>query len=129
MFSQPPIFLLTANEKFDGSNWIEWKGMILSTVKAHGLDRYLNRTITKPPDTSPGQTAPMATTYWGSKTLTLDDWQQCNAYTKEMIILNVKNPIGHGVQINGTTAKAWKSLIDIQDAVSDIGGINADMKL
>ena len=46
-----------------------------------------------------------------------------------MIVLNVKNSIRHGVKTDGTTAKAWKSLMDIQDAVSNIGKINTDMKL
>ena len=46
-----------------------------------------------------------------------------------MIVLNVKNPIGHGVKTDSTAAEAWKSLTDIQDAISDIGKINADTKL
>ena len=68
MSSQPPIFILAADEKFDGSNWIEWKGTILSAADARGLDGYLNGTITKPANISPGQVAPLATAYWGSET-------------------------------------------------------------
>ena len=58
-----------------------------------------------------------------------EEWQQHNAYAKGMVVLNVKNPIGHGVKTDGTAAEAWKSLTDIQDAVSDIGKINTDTKL
>jgi len=129
MSSQPPIFILAADEKFDGSNWIEWKGTILSAADARGLDSYLNGTITKPADISPGQVAPPATAYWGSETPSPEEWKQRNAYAKGMVVLNVKNPIGHGVKTDGTAAEAWKSLTDIQDAVSDIGKINADAKL
>jgi gag-polypeptide of LTR copia-type len=59
--SQPPIFLLAFDEKFDGTNWVEWKGTILSAADARGLNGYLDGTITKPPDPSPGQAAPTAT--------------------------------------------------------------------
>jgi hypothetical protein len=46
-----------------------------------------------------------------------------------MVVLNVKNPIGHGVKTDGNAADAWKSLTDIQDAVSDVGRINAETEL
>ena len=46
-----------------------------------------------------------------------------------MVVLNMKNPIRHGIKTDSTTAEAWKSLTNIQDAISDIGKINADAKL
>jgi hypothetical protein len=127
--SQPSVFMLASDEKFDGSNWVEWKGTITSAAKSRGLDGYLKDTVTKPAALSPGQAAPPPTTFWGSKTPTAEEWQQRDAHTKGMVILNVKNPIGHGVKMDGTAAEAWKSLTDIHDAVSDIGKINADTKL
>ena len=57
--------------------------------------------ITKPAALSPGQTA-VSTTYWGSMTPTPEEWQQQDAYAKGMVVLNVKNPIGHGVKTDGT---------------------------
>ena len=78
MTSQPPIFLLAADERFDGTNWVEWKGTILSAADARGLDGYLDGTTSKPADPSPGQAAPTATAYWGSKTPSQEEWQQRN---------------------------------------------------
>ena len=62
MTSQPLIFLLATDKKFNGTNWVEWKGTILSAADAHGLDGYLDGTITKPPDLSPSQAALAPTT-------------------------------------------------------------------
>ena len=43
-----------------------------------------------------------------------------------MIDLNVKNPIGHGIQPKDTAAKAWAALKDVHDTPSDMGLLNAD---
>ena len=40
--------MLASDEKFDGSNWVEWKGTITSAAESRGLDGYLEGTITKP---------------------------------------------------------------------------------
>ena len=129
MFSQFLIFILMTDEKFDGLNWIDWKRMITSAADACSLDGYLDGTITKPTDPSPDQAAPTPTSYWCSKTPTPEQWQQCNAYAKGMVTLNVKNQIRHSVKTDGTAVEAWKSLTNIQDAISDIGRINANIKL
>ena len=62
MTSQPLIFLLATDKKFNGTNWVEWKGTILSAADARGLGGYLDGTITKPPDLSPSQAALAPTT-------------------------------------------------------------------
>ena len=35
-------------------------------------------------------------------------------------MLNVKNPIGHGINLDGMAAETWKSLTNVQDKVTDI---------
>ena len=80
-----------------------------------------------PPGTDPS-TIPLPVTptaYWGSKSPSQDEWEQCNAYVQGLIMLNVKNPIGHGVNLTSTAAESWKSLTDIQGKVTDIGRLAA----
>jgi len=129
MSSQPSNFLLDSDDKFDGPNWVEWKGTIFSAAESRGVDGYLTGAIPQPSNPPVGAAAQPATVYWGSMTPTPEEWKQRNAYAKGMVILNVKNPIGHGVKTDGTAAEAWKSLTDVYDAVSDVGKINADAKL
>ena len=129
--SQPVNFVLSMEEKFDGSNWTECKESIISAVKSRGVMGYLDGTIprpaTPPPGTDPSDT-PLPTTptvYWGSKKPSQDEWEQHNAYAQGLITLNVKNPIGHGVNLKGTAAESWKSLTIIQYKVTDIGRLTA----
>ena len=129
--SQPVTFILPMEEKFDGSNWAEWKKSITSAAKSRGVMGYLEGTIPKlaslSPTTNPSA-IPIPTTptvYWGSRRPSQDKWKQCNAYVQGLIALNVKNPIGHRVKLNGTAAESWKSLTDIQDKVTDIGRLAA----
>ena len=129
--SQPATFVLSTEEKFDGSNWTEWKGLIISAAKSRGVMGYLDGTIPRPAtpshSTDPTET-PLPSTptvYWGTKKPSQDEWEQCNAYAQGLIALNVKNPVGHGVNLEGTAAESWKSLTDIQDKVTDIGRLTA----
>ena len=129
--SQPATFVLPTEEKFDGSNWTEWKELITSAAKSRGVMGYLDGTIPRP-TTPPLSTDPSAipipatpTVFWGLKRPSQDEWEQRNAYAQGLISLNIKNPIGHGVNLSGTAAEAWKSLTDIQDKVTDIGRLTA----
>ena len=51
--SQPVTFVLSMEEKFNRSNWTEWKGLIISAVKSHGVMGYLDGTIPRPATPSP----------------------------------------------------------------------------
>jgi hypothetical protein len=92
---------------------------------------YLEGTIPRPATPSPNANLtaiPIPTTlmvYWGSKRPSQDEWEQHNAYVQGLISLNVKNPIGHGVNFNGTAAETWKSLTNVQDKVTNIGRLAA----
>ena len=125
--SQPANLILPMEEKFDGSNWAKWKESIISAAKSHGVMGYLDGTIlrpaTPPHSTDPSATPlpPTLTVYWGLRTPSQDEWEQCNTYAQGLIALNVKNPIEHGVNLKGMAAESWKSLTDIQDKVTNIG--------
>jgi hypothetical protein len=131
MSSQPGNFVLSTEDKFDGSNWAEWKETIMSAAKSRGVMGYLEGTIQRPatpPISSDPTLIPLPTTptvFWGSKIPTQDEWEQRNAYAQGLIALNVKNPIGHGIKLDGTAAESWKSLTDVQDKVTDIGRLAA----
>ncbi|KAF8801430.1 hypothetical protein BYT27DRAFT_7261972 [Phlegmacium glaucopus] len=109
----------------------EWKESIISAAKSRGVMGYLDGTIPRPatpsPSTNPSDTPLPATpmVYWGSRKPSQDEWEQCNAYAQGLITLNVKNPIGHGVNLEGTAAVSWRLLTDIQDKVTNIGRLTA----
>src|SRR5277367_3065361 len=92
---------------------------------------YLEGTIqrpTTPPISSDPAVVPLPLTptlFWGSKKPTQDKWEQCNAYAQELIALNVKNPIEHGIKLDVTAAESWRSLTDVQDKVTDISRLAA----
>jgi hypothetical protein len=69
------------------------------------------------------------TTYWGSQDPSQEEWDQHDAYVQGLIILNVKNPVGHGVKTDGTALETWKSLTDHFDAVTDLGLMDAENRL
>lgn len=95
------------------------------------LEGSIPRPATPSPSTDPSA-IPMPTTptiYWGSKRPSQDEWEQHNAYAQGLITLNIKNPVGHGVNLNGTAADSWKSLTDVQDKVTDIGRLAAGNQL
>ncbi|KAG6843437.1 hypothetical protein C0991_004579, partial [Blastosporella zonata] len=46
-----------------------------------------------------------------------------------MVTLNIENPIGRGVKLNGTAAEAWKSLADTYDTKLALGLVNAEAAL
>ena len=66
----------------------------MNAAKVWDCDRYLLGKINRPiPPTAP-TTALKLTNFWGSLTPTEEEWDQQNAYTLGMIMLNIKNTIG-----------------------------------
>ncbi|KAF8239799.1 hypothetical protein L208DRAFT_1145517, partial [Tricholoma matsutake] len=103
--------VLPPDEKFNSSNWTEFKKTILAAAKSHGVLLYIDGTLPQPSNPPTGMTL-TPTSYWGSKTPTEEEWDQHDAYVQGMIVLNVKNPVGHGVKTDETTLETWKSLTD-----------------
>ncbi|KAG6858817.1 hypothetical protein C0991_001895, partial [Blastosporella zonata] len=67
--------------------------------------------------------------YWGSTSPNTEEWCQRDAYAQSLITLNVINPIGQGVAMDGTAAATWKSLTEQHDAKSDLALLNAEEAL
>jgi hypothetical protein len=84
------------------------------TTHARGVHGYLEQlnfikkfgTIKKPKINQSNILAP--TGYWSS--MTPDEWAQWDTYTKSIITLNVKNPLGFRIRSTQTAAKAWRAL-------------------
>lgn len=109
--SNPALFLLPAEEKFDGSNWTVFKTTIMEAACRCGLLDYLegkirNPVLKKEGGTSRTSTPTTPTTWWEAADPTPDEWQQQDAYARSMIVLNVINPIGAGVKLDGSAAEA-----------------------
>lgn len=69
--SNPALFLLPTEEKFDGSNWMTFKTMITEAACGRGLLEYLEGKIRNPLLEKEGSAAqtpiPTAlTTWWGA---------------------------------------------------------------
>ncbi|KAJ7774165.1 hypothetical protein DFH07DRAFT_733114, partial [Mycena maculata] len=110
--------LLPDGEKFDGTGYSGFKTKILALAKARGLGGYLDGTISCPPappapipGTTP-QTAPLppdATSIY-SLTPSLEEWKHRDAIATALLVLNVKNPVGLGLKVDGSAGEAMKSL-------------------
>ena len=61
---EPSNFLLSAEEKFNSSNWLEFKHTILAAVKARGMTPYLTGSLPRPTAAIATDT-PNQTLYWG----------------------------------------------------------------
>lgn len=129
--SNPSQYNLPSDEKFDGSNWQEWKATIRAAAKARGLLGYFDGTIQKPRNTPTPYPPiyPTPPTYWGSSNPSLDEWEQRDAYAQGMMTGNLKNAVGLGVNTTGTAHQTWDSLAKTRDAKSDLGLIIAQQNL
>jgi len=107
----------------------------MTTAKAHGVLDYLDGMITHPiPPAAPDPAAPPApptavTTSWRSLTPSLDEWETRDAFTQALIVHNIKDPIGEGVNLDGTAAEAWESLTSFKDVVTNLVRIGTENNL
>lgn len=133
----PPIFPDT--DKFDGTNWVAWNGLIGIAADLRGISGYLEGTIPKPsenpaiivtPPTKPDdtQTTP-ADTPWDLLYPSQAEWKICNAWAKGLLVYNTKDPIGLGIVLSGTATEAWKSYKDQYAKVSEMAILNAERDL
>ena len=75
MSNQLALFVLPAEDHFNGNNWFAWHGTIWSAAGAWGVQGYLDGTIQKPSPLAPGMTS-NPTNYWGSKKPSPEEWEQ-----------------------------------------------------
>ncbi|KAG5332108.1 hypothetical protein C0989_007212, partial [Termitomyces sp. Mn162] len=137
MSQNPSLFLLPVEDRFDGSNWVVFRTTVTKAARGCGLLGYLTSEIREPePETyDPGESkgAPIkashTSTWWGSASPSLDEWLQRDAYARSMVTLNVVNPVGAGVRMDGTAADAWNSLTSLHDAKTDLGLLHAEEEL
>ncbi|KNZ81001.1 hypothetical protein J132_03295, partial [Termitomyces sp. J132] len=99
---------------------------VLIAARAQGACRYLDGTIKKPTitlDTKSGEAE------WSSKSPSLEEWEERDAWTLGLIIYNTKNPVGLGIKMDGMAAEAWKALTDNYGIFSKIAAMNAEKRL
>ncbi|KAJ7085144.1 hypothetical protein B0H15DRAFT_748502, partial [Mycena belliarum] len=107
--------VLPDGEKFEGAGYKGFKTKIMALAKARGLGGYLDGKITCPIapvlGATPQNTAlPPDPTSIYSLTPSYDEWIYRDAIATALLVLNVKNPIGMGLKVDGTAAEAMKSL-------------------
>jgi len=61
--------------------------------------------------------------------LSAQEWIIRDAWTMGLLIFNTKNPVGLGINIDGTAAKAWTSYIDTYEKASNMTQLNAEQNL
>ncbi|XP_006463760.1 hypothetical protein AGABI2DRAFT_74832, partial [Agaricus bisporus var. bisporus H97] len=120
--SPPPIFADAA--KFNGSNWVTWKGLVRIAADLRGVYGYLDGSIpnpapvnpvnvpipTTPPTTTPPTIiTPTSETPWESITPSTSEWRVRNAWAMGLLIYNTSDPVGLGINIHGTAPDAWRS--------------------
>ncbi|KAJ6509186.1 hypothetical protein C8R47DRAFT_963942, partial [Mycena vitilis] len=107
--------LLPDGEKFDGPGYSGFETKLMALAKARGLGGYLDGTIKKPAASTTGGTAQTATlppdpTDIYSPTPSLAEFSHRDSMALALLILNVKNPVGLGLKVDGTAAEALQSL-------------------
>lgn len=118
----PPNF--PEDTHFDGTNYTTFKNRVLIAARARGARGYLNGTIQKPSSTS--DTKP---TEWPSKSPSLEEWEERDAWTLGLIVYNTRNSVGLGIKMDGTATEAWKTLTENYGVFLEIAAMNAEKKL
>jgi len=120
-------------DKFDGSNWPTWSNNTLSICTLKGVVGYLDGTVKDPKlnttTSQQGTISPQPETPWNSLNSTTDEWEIRNAWTKILLTFNTKNPVGLGIDVNGSAADAWRSYKASYEAASDMARQNAEQEL
>ncbi|KIK54971.1 hypothetical protein GYMLUDRAFT_103827, partial [Collybiopsis luxurians FD-317 M1] len=79
---------------------------VLLAVQSRSLMGYLSGTIPQPSSTH----LTMSPTYIYSTTPLPEEWSARDAITKSVIVMNIANPIGLGVDKTKNSAFIWKGL-------------------
>ncbi|KAF7763932.1 hypothetical protein Agabi119p4_8469 [Agaricus bisporus var. burnettii] len=140
--SAPPIFADVA--KFNGTNWVTWKGLVRIAADLRGVYGYLDGTVIRPtapnplaiplpsspPDAAAATTTSLPTeSPWESLTPTPSEWKVRNAWAMGLLIYNTGDAVGLGINIHGTAADAWKSYTETYEVASEVAVLNAELIL
>jgi hypothetical protein len=91
--SAPPIFAETV--KFNGINWVTWKGLVKIAAELQGVYGYLDGSITNPTPPTPAPTTaaapttpptPLMETPWESTIPSPSEWKVQNAWAMGLLI-------------------------------------------
>ena len=112
---------LSESEKFAGKNFSLFQTRLEAALASRGLVGYLNGTITKPPDTYTAQSTiqsqvptvgttltqltDIPLTLWNYTYPFVKEWMQHDAFTHSMILSNIVDPIGLGMEMNRLAAQ------------------------
>ena len=111
MSSLPQLTLLPPEEKFNGTNLLQWKKTIAQLLGMKGLEGYVDGSISKPsPPLKAPEVPPTATPVYSS-TPSVDEWTFRDRLAQGHITLNCTNMIGLGVVDTGTAKEAWDSIL------------------
>ncbi|KNZ82284.1 hypothetical protein J132_03800 [Termitomyces sp. J132] len=77
-------------------------------------------------DTKKGE---VKATEWSSRTPSIEEWEERDAWALGLIIYNTKNPIGLGIKMDGTAAEAWNTLKENYGEFSEIAAMMAEKRL
>ncbi|KAJ7891435.1 hypothetical protein B0H13DRAFT_1625962 [Mycena leptocephala] len=126
--------LLADGEKFDGTGYGGFRPKLLALAKARGLGGYYDGTILCPPAPAPG-TTPQTTTLPPDPTSIYyltpshEEWKHRYAIATALLVLNVKNPVGLGLKMDGSAREAWKSLEDNHNQATEMGLVQDEPRI
>ena len=136
--NRPTIF--SENDKFDGTNQIFFKTIVIITAKVQGAMKYLDSNIidlltivklsfrsemTTSTSIPPLQTdIPSDLNYPSTR-----EQKVRNTQAKGLLLYNIQNLVGSGVNIAGTVGELWKSLTNLYDKTSELALLHAKKQL
>ncbi len=132
MSNRPPtVQTFTEDKQFDGdSNWLAFKSQLLLAAGAAGVTGYLDGSIPQPLST--GLTATFlsgVSTQWNDPNPLYLKWQLRNRHTAALIVQNICNPIGCGVDKSDSAEDIWTALIAGYNTSTEVGKITAENNL
>ncbi|KAG6807209.1 hypothetical protein H0H92_008400 [Tricholoma furcatifolium] len=136
----PPTF--PDDCQFDGTNYLAFRDRVLLAASLRGAEGYLDGSIEKPESPKPPQTSspittststsPIASTMpteWWDTNPSAQEWRVRNAWTMALMVYNMKNPVGMGINMAGSAAQAWALLKEMYANVNDLSAVAAENAL
>ena len=136
--NRPTIF--SKNDKFDGTNQIFFKTIVIITAKVQGAMRYLDSNIIdlltivklsfRSEMTTSTSIPPLQTDIPSYSNYPSTGEQKIrNTQAKGLLLYNIQNLVGSGANIAGTVGELWKSLTNLYDKTSELALLHAKKQL